>query len=137
MEELGIPKLTTKQIEVLCQIAETAAKKYVLSQVSLKLIDRLNIIVEAKGDKPITVEVDIDFATDFSDPLNINNPYWQLLPGNTFVYQAVEDDECIVNEIIVTELTKSDFAAPYDQIIARVVSDMEWADTDCDGNRLC
>ena len=62
MEELGIPKLTTKQIEVLCQIAETAAKKYVLSQVSLKLIDRLNIIVEAKGDKPITVEVDIDFT---------------------------------------------------------------------------
>ena len=62
MEELGIPKLTTKQIEVLCKVAENAAKKYVLSQVSLKLIERLNIIVEAKGDKPITVEVDIDFA---------------------------------------------------------------------------
>lgn len=62
MEELGIPKLTTKQIEVLCQIAETAAKRYVLSQVSLKLIERLNIIIEAKGDKPITIEIDIDFA---------------------------------------------------------------------------
>lgn len=62
MEELGIPKLTTKQIEVLCQIAETAVKRYVLSQVSLKLIERLNIIIEAKGDKPITIEIDIDFA---------------------------------------------------------------------------
>lgn len=49
-------------MEVLCQIAERAAKKYVLSQVSLKLIERLNIIVEAKGDKPLTIEVDIDFA---------------------------------------------------------------------------
>ena len=62
MEELGIPKLTTKQIEVLCKIAENAAKKYVLSQVSLKLIEKLNIIVEAKGDKPITIDIDIDFA---------------------------------------------------------------------------
>ena len=49
-------------MEVLCKIAESAAKKYVLSQVSLKLIERLNIIVEAKGDKPLTIEVDIDFA---------------------------------------------------------------------------
>ena len=38
--------------------------------------------------------IDIDFANDFTDPLNIDNPYWQLLPGNTFVYRAVEDDEC-------------------------------------------
>ena len=79
------------------------------------------------------VEVDIDFATDFSTPLNIDNPYWQLLQGNTFVYRAVEDDECLVNEVVVTGLTKSDFVAPYDQITARVVDDTEWADTDCDG----
>ena len=79
------------------------------------------------------VEVDIDFANDFTDPLNIDNPYWQLLPGNTFVYRAVEDDECLVNAVVVTESMKSDFVAPYDQITARVVDDTEWADTDCDG----
>lgn len=79
------------------------------------------------------VDVDIDFATDFSDSLTIDNPYWQLLPGNTFVYRAIEDDECLVNEVVVTELTKSDFVAPYDQITARVVDDMEWEDTNCDG----
>lgn len=60
MEELGIPKLTTKKIELLCQIAEKAAKKYVLSKVSIKQINKLNITVEAEGDKPITIEVDID-----------------------------------------------------------------------------
>jgi hypothetical protein len=79
------------------------------------------------------VEVDTDFATDFSAPLNINNPYWQLLPGNTFVYRAIEDDECVVNEIVVTDMTKSDFVAPYDEITARVVDDRAWADPDCDG----
>jgi len=79
------------------------------------------------------VEVDIDFANDFTAPLNIDNPYWPLLPGNTFVYRAVEDDECGVNVVVVTELTKSDFVAPYDQITARVVDDRGWADTDCDG----
>ena len=79
------------------------------------------------------VEVDIDFATDFSDPLTIDNPYWQLLPGNTFVYRAVEDDECLVNEVVVTDTTKSDFVAPYNNITARVVDDTEWEDTDCDG----
>ena len=60
MEELGIPELTTKQIELLCQTAESAAKKYVLSKISLKLVDKLNIYVEAIGEKPITVKVEID-----------------------------------------------------------------------------
>ncbi|MGW8182103.1 MAG: hypothetical protein ACWGQW_25520, partial [bacterium] len=86
-------------------------------------------VVKAGGQ----VEVDIDFATDFSDPLNISNPYWPLQPGNTFVYRAGEDDECVVNIIVVTENTKSDFGAPYDQITARVVEDKEWADDGCDG----
>jgi hypothetical protein len=65
VEELGIPELTTKQIELLCKAAENAAKKYVLSKVSLKLIEKLNIIVEAVGEKPITiiVEVDLELST--------------------------------------------------------------------------
>lgn len=79
------------------------------------------------------VEVDIDFENDFTAPLNISNPYWQLLPGNTFVYRAIEGDECVVNEVVVTELTKNDFVAPYHQITARVVDDRAWSDTDCDG----
>jgi hypothetical protein len=34
--ELGIPELTTEQIEALCANAEDAARKYVLSKVSHK-----------------------------------------------------------------------------------------------------
>jgi hypothetical protein len=62
MVELGIPELTTEQIETLSSIAENAARKYVLSKVSKKDIDRLDISVEADGAKPVnvTVEVNLD-----------------------------------------------------------------------------
>lgn len=55
-----------------------------------------------------------------------------MMQGKTFVYRAVEDEECLVNEVTVTGATKT-FMAPYDQITARVVKDIEWEDTDCDG----
>jgi hypothetical protein len=103
--------------------------------ISVQLISLLALIGASAG--PVNagglVEVDIDFDNDFTTPLNIDNPYWQLQPGNTYVYQAVEDGECIVNIVTVTEMIKNDFVAPYDQITARVIDDREWADTDCDG----
>jgi hypothetical protein len=58
--ELGIPELTTEQIETLCSTAEDAARKYVLSKVSNKDIDRLDISVEADGSKPVNVTVEIN-----------------------------------------------------------------------------
>lgn len=60
MEELGIPVLTTKQIEILCQKTEQAAKKYILLKISSKLVETLNIIVEASGEKSITVNIELD-----------------------------------------------------------------------------
>jgi hypothetical protein len=57
--ELGFPELTTEQIELLCSTAEEAARKYVLSKVSSKEIDRLDISVEADGSKPVSVTVEI------------------------------------------------------------------------------
>lgn len=79
------------------------------------------------------VGIDIDFGTDFPDPLTISNPYWPLMQGTTFVYRSVEGDECFVNDVVVTNMTKDDFVAPYNQITARVVEDTVWEDTDCDG----
>jgi len=58
--ELGFPELTTEQIENLCSTAENAARKYVLSKVSNKDIDRLDISVEADGSKPVNVTVEMD-----------------------------------------------------------------------------
>ena len=60
MEELGIPELTTIQMETISEIAENAAKKYILSKISLKLIEKMNIIVESVGEKPITIKIEID-----------------------------------------------------------------------------
>ena len=60
MVELGIPELTTEQIETLCSTAENAARKYVLSKVQSKMVDKLNISVEAAGSKPVDVTVEIE-----------------------------------------------------------------------------
>ena len=62
MVELGIPELTTEQIETLCSTAENAARKYVLSKVSSKMVDRLDISVEAVGSKPVNVTVEIELV---------------------------------------------------------------------------
>lgn len=62
MEELGLPELTTEQIEELCSIAEEAAREYALSKVPSKRIETLNISVEAEGTKPMTLTVEIDIA---------------------------------------------------------------------------
>jgi len=60
MAELGIPELSTAQIELLSSTAEETAKKYVLSKVSAKDLDRLDIAVEVDGAKPVNVTVEID-----------------------------------------------------------------------------
>ena len=62
MVELGIPELTTEQIETLCSTAENAARKYVLSKVSSRMVDRLDISVEAAGSKPVNVTVEVDLV---------------------------------------------------------------------------
>ena len=62
MEELGLPELTSEQIEELCSIAEEAARKYALSKVSSKRMEKLDISVEAEGTKPVTLTVEMDIA---------------------------------------------------------------------------
>jgi hypothetical protein len=60
MVDLGIPELTTGQIELLCQTAEEAAKNFILSKVAVKNLDTLDIAVEVAGTKPVDVTVEID-----------------------------------------------------------------------------
>lgn len=62
MEELGIPDLTTEQIETLCQNAENAARKHILSSLSSKMVEKLNISVKAEGEKSLNITVEIDLA---------------------------------------------------------------------------
>jgi hypothetical protein len=59
---LGIPELTSEQIEELCSIAEETARKNVLSKVPQRKIEKLNITAEAEGTKPITLAVEMDIV---------------------------------------------------------------------------
>lgn len=60
LEEIGIPKLTPKQLEKLCEIGEKTAREYVLSKVSSRKISELSISVDTEGTKPVTVNIDVE-----------------------------------------------------------------------------
>lgn len=62
MEEIGIPKLTPKQLEKLCEIGEKTARQHVLSKVSSSKISALNILVDTEGTKPVTVSIDVEIS---------------------------------------------------------------------------
>lgn len=62
MEGLEISKLSTEQIEEVCAIAEETAREYVLSKISRKKIETLNISAEAEGAMPMTLTIDVDVA---------------------------------------------------------------------------
>jgi hypothetical protein len=62
VQELGLPDLTSKQIEEICKLAEETARQHVLSKVASKGIKTLNISVEAEGTNPVTLTVDVDIA---------------------------------------------------------------------------
>jgi hypothetical protein len=59
LEENGIPTLTLRQVEEICEKAEETAKKHVLSQIPISRITTLDVIVDAEGTKPLTVNVDV------------------------------------------------------------------------------
>ena len=59
MAETGIAELNLEQIEELCERAEQAARDYVLSKVSKGRVTILDVLVNAEGTKPVTVEVDV------------------------------------------------------------------------------
>ena len=41
-------------------------------------------------------------AANFTHPLDIDNPYWPLVAGTTFVYRTAGDKDCEVNDVEVT-----------------------------------
>jgi len=62
LEEIRIPKLTSKQVEELCEIGEKAARDYISSKISHRRVSALDITIDAEGAKPITVNVDIEIV---------------------------------------------------------------------------
>jgi len=50
---------TDAEIEQMCLAAQEAARDHLLSKVSLKRISDIDVTVEAIGDKPLTLSVDV------------------------------------------------------------------------------
>jgi hypothetical protein len=82
VEELGIPDLTTEQIEMLCATSENAARKHILSKVPSKMVEKLNISVEAEGTKPVNVTIEIDLEL---------SPKMKDFDADKLVNEAVEE----------------------------------------------
>ncbi len=80
MVELGLPELTTEQTETLCTTAENAAKKHILSKITPKMIDQIDISVEAEGTKPVNLTVEINLVL---------NSTAKNLDADTLVKEAV------------------------------------------------
>jgi len=59
LASLRLPELTSEQIEELCLIAEKAARQHILSKVSSKKIESLDIIAHAEGTKTLALEVEV------------------------------------------------------------------------------
>lgn len=66
LEDLGIPELTSEQIEELCTIAEEAARKYIHSKVQKKNIEAMIVCAEVEGIKPVNLNVDVDIDLSLS-----------------------------------------------------------------------
>ncbi len=62
LEETSISELTPEQMEELCEVAERAAREYILSKLPLNRISDLNITVETEGTRPVTVNVDVEIT---------------------------------------------------------------------------
>jgi hypothetical protein len=62
VQYLGIPELTSEQIEQLCLTAEKTAREYVLSKVSSKKVEELNVNVETEGAKPVRLNVEVEVS---------------------------------------------------------------------------
>lgn len=60
-------KPTTEEIQQICLAAEEAARKHLLSEVSLKRVSDLDVTVEAVGDKPLVVHVDVAIELSSGD----------------------------------------------------------------------
>ena len=50
---------TDEEIEQMCLAAEDAARRHLMSKIPLKRISDLDVMVEAIGDKPLMLSVDV------------------------------------------------------------------------------
>jgi len=80
-----------------------------------------------------TLEVDFD-SDNFVPGAQIDNMYWPLIAGTSFVYYAESEDGCEANRIrVLAGPLKDDFNAPYGDIAAWQIEDKAYVSEECDG----
>ncbi|MBS7622522.1 DUF3194 domain-containing protein [Candidatus Bathyarchaeota archaeon] len=60
-------RLKQEEIEEICEAAEDAARKTLFAELSQKQVSDFEIAVEATGDKPLTLTVDISASPGLSN----------------------------------------------------------------------
>ncbi|MGA8905934.1 MAG: DUF3194 domain-containing protein [Candidatus Bathyarchaeia archaeon] len=58
---------TSEEVEAMCEAAQDAARKHLLSKISLKQVSDLDVTIEAVGDKPLVVSVDVAIELESGD----------------------------------------------------------------------
>jgi Protein of unknown function (DUF3194) len=58
---------TDEEIEQMCLAAQEAARNHLLSRISLKRISDIDVTVEAIGDRPLTLSVDVAIELESGD----------------------------------------------------------------------
>jgi hypothetical protein len=72
-------------------------------------------------------------ADNFDTPLDIDNPFLPMEENTTQIYKAEGVDGCEVNVVTVTDDTKPITIPGNATIQVRVVEDLAYEDTECDG----
>lgn len=60
-------KPTPEEVEQICEAAQEAARKHLLSMISVKQISDLDVTIEAVGDKPLVVSIDVAIELESGD----------------------------------------------------------------------
>ncbi len=55
---------TAEEIEQMCTAAEEAARRHLLSKVPLKRVSDFEVIVEAEGEKPLVLNIEVAIELD-------------------------------------------------------------------------
>lgn len=79
--------------------------------------------------KTLTFTFDKD---NFDNPLIIDNEFFPLVPGTTFIFKAETPDGCEEDHFTVTGDTK-DITIDGETIAVRVIQDLAYEDAACDG----
>ena len=60
-------KPTPEEVEQICEAAQEAARKHLLSKLSVKQISDLDVTIEAVGDKPLLISIDVAIELESGD----------------------------------------------------------------------